>query len=377
VDDVVIVGGGVIGLATAWRSLERGLRVTVADPTPAGKASHVAAGMLTPVSELSYGEEAVLRLGLASRDRYPSFVAELEEVSGRSTGFRADGTLQVALDADDLAVLGELRRFQESVGVPAEALTARECRRLEPLLAPSVRGGLLAPADGSIDPRRLTAALLAAVERLGGTLVRRRATEVLTDGGRATGVRLDDGEPLHADQVVLAAGPWSQDLKGLPDGALPPVRPVKGQVVRLRGDVPFIGRSVRGLVRGSSVYLVPRADGEIVIGATQEELGFDTRVTAGGVWELLRDARELLPYVTELEFIEVEAGLRPGSPDNAPILGPSALPGLLLATGHYRNGVLLTPVTGDAMAESLATGAMPEIARPFSPARFNRETNTE
>jgi glycine oxidase len=377
VDDVVIVGGGVIGLATAWRSLERGLRVTVADPTPAGKASHVAAGMLTPVSELSYGEEAVLRLGLASRDRYPSFVAELEEVSGRSTGFRADGTLQVALDADDLAVLGELRRFQESVGVPAEALTGRECRRLEPLLAPSVRGGLLAPADGSIDPRRLTAALLAAVERLGGTLVRRRATEVLTDGGRATGVRLDDGEPLHADQVVLAAGPWSQDLKGLPDGALPPVRPVKGQVVRLRGDVPFIGRSVRGLVRGSSVYLVPRADGEIVIGATQEELGFDTRVTAGGVWELLRDARELLPYVTELEFIEVEAGLRPGSPDNAPILGPSALPGLLLATGHYRNGVLLTPVTGDAMAESLATGAMPEIARPFSPARFNRETNTE
>jgi glycine oxidase len=377
VDDVVIVGGGVIGLATAWRSLERGLRVTVADPTPAGKASHVAAGMLTPVSELSYGEEAVLRLGLASRDRYPSFVAELEEVSGRSTGFRADGTLQVALDADDLAVLDELRRFQESVGVPAEALTGRECRRLEPLLAPSVRGGLLAPADGSIDPRRLTAALLAAVERLGGTLVRRRATEVLTDGGRATGVRLDDGEPLHADQVVLAAGPWSQDLKGLPDGALPPVRPVKGQVVRLRGDVPFIGRSVRGLVRGSSVYLVPRADGEIVIGATQEELGFDTRVTAGGVWELLRDARELLPYVTELEFIEVEAGLRPGSPDNAPILGPSALPGLLLATGHYRNGVLLTPVTGDAMAESLATGAMPEIARPFSPARFNRETNTE
>jgi glycine oxidase len=256
VDDVVIVGGGVIGLATAWRSLERGLRVTVADPTPAGKASHVAAGMLTPVSELSYGEEAVLRLGLASRDRYPSFVAELEEVSGRSTGFRADGTLQVALDADDLAVLGELRRFQESVGVPAEALTGRECRRLEPLLAPSVRGGLLAPADGSIDPRRLTAALLAAVERLGGTLVRRRATEVLTDGGRATGVRLDDGEPLHADQVVLAAGPWSQDLKGLPDGALPPVRPVKGQVVRLRA----VHRPQRARSRARIVG-VPRAEG--------------------------------------------------------------------------------------------------------------------
>ncbi|HEY0537266.1 MAG TPA: glycine oxidase ThiO [Actinoallomurus sp.] len=375
--DVIIVGGGVIGLATAWRSLERGLRVTVADPEPASKASHVAAGMLTPVSELSYGEEALLRLGLASRERYPSFVAELEEVSGRQTGFRDDGTLQVALDSDDLAVLDELRRFQESLGIPAQALTGRECRRLEPMLAPSVRGGLLAPADGSIDPRRLTAALLAAVERLGGTLVRERVTEVLTEDGRATGVRLEGGEALHADQVVLAAGPWSQDIKGVPADVLPPVRPVKGQVVRLRGDTPFLGRSVRGLVRGSSVYLVPRADGEVVVGATQEEMGFDTRVTAGGVWELLRDARELLPGVTELEFVEVSAGLRPGSPDNAPVLGPSALPGLLLATGHFRGGVLLTPVTADVMAELLVTGEPPEVARPFSPARFERETSRE
>jgi glycine oxidase len=372
VDDVVVVGGGVIGLATAWRSLGRGLRVTVADPEPGSKASHVAAGMLTPVSELTYGEEALLRLGLASRDRYPSFVAELEEVSGLGTGFRGDGTLQVALDGDDLAVLEELRRFQESLGIPAEALTGRECRGLEPMLAPSVRGGLLAPADGSVDPRRLSAALLAAVERLGGTLVRERVTEVLTEDGRAAGVRLESGEVVRAGQVVVAAGPWSPDLKGVPDGVLPPVRPVKGQVVRLRSDTPFLGRCVRGLVRGSSVYLVPRHDGEIVVGATQEEMGFDTTVTAGGLWELLRDARELLPGVTELAFTEVNAGLRPGSPDNAPVLGASALPGLLLATGHFRNGVLLAPVTGDVMAEILATGTAPEVARPFSPGRFRR-----
>jgi glycine oxidase len=370
VDDVVIVGGGVIGLATAWRSLERGLRVTVADPQPASKASRVAAGMLAPVSELNYGEEALLHLGLASRDRYPSFVAELEEVSGRHTGFRDDGTLQVAFDSDDLAVLDELRRFQLSVGIPAETLTGRECRRLEPMLAPSVRGGLLAPADGSIDPRRLTAALLVAVERRGGVLVRERATELLTEDGRAAGVRLEGGGTVHAGQVVIAAGPWSQDIKGVPPGVLPPVRPVKGQVVRLRGDTRFLGRCVRGLVRGSSVYLVPRADGEIVVGATQEEMGFDTTVTAGGLWELLRDARELLPGVTELEFTEVSAGLRPGSPDNAPVLGATALPGLSLATGHFRNGVLLTPVTGDVMAEMLATGSVPEVARPFSPGRF-------
>ncbi|MCW2946037.1 MAG: glycine oxidase ThiO [Actinoallomurus sp.] len=368
--DVVIVGGGVIGLATAWQSLARGLRVTVVDPEPAGKASRVAAGMLTPVSELTYGEEPLLRLGLASRDRYPSFVAELEEISGRDTGYRGDGTLQVALDSDDLAVLGELRRFQESLGIATEALTGRECRKREPMLAPSVRGGLFAPDDGSIDPRRLSAALLAAVDRLGGTLVRDRAAEVLTEDGRATGVRLAGGDSLHAGQVVLAAGPWSHDLKGLPPDALPPVRPVKGQILRLRGTTPFLSRCVRGLVRGSSVYLVPRADGELVVGATQEEMGFDTTVTAGGLWELLRDARELLPGITELAFAEVSAGLRPGSPDNAPILGPSAVPGLLLATGHFRNGVLLTPVTADAMAEVLVTGDLPEVARPFSPGRF-------
>jgi glycine oxidase len=370
VQHVVIVGGGVIGLGTAWRSLARGIRVTVIDPEPASKASHVAAGMLAPVSELDYGEEELLRLGLASRDRYASFVAELEEVSGRDAGYRPDGVLQVALDSDDLAVLDDLRRFQESLGIATEALSGRECRRREPMLAPSARGGLFAPDDGSIDPRRLTAALLAAIDRLGGTLVRDRAIEILIEGGRATSVRLAGGDVLHAEQVVLAAGPWSHELKGLPPDVVPPVRPVKGQVVRLRTTAPFLSQCLRGLVRGSSVYLVPRADGEIVMGATQEEMGYDTTVTAGGLWELLRDAHELVPGITELAFAEVNAGLRPGSPDNAPLLGPSAVPGLLLATGHYRNGVLLTPVTADSMAETLATGEPPKIVQPFSPRRF-------
>jgi glycine oxidase len=367
---VVIVGGGVIGLATAWRSLARGMRVTVVDPEPAGKASHVSAGMLAPVGELNYGEEPLLRLGLASRARYGSFVAELEEVSGRETGYRADGILEVALDADDLAVLGDLRLFQDSLGVTSEVLTARECRAREPMLAPSVRGGLFAPDDGSVDPRRLAAALLAAIDRLGGTLIRDRAAELLVEDGEAAGVRVADGDTVRADQVVLAAGPWSPELKGLPPEAVPPVRPVKGQILRLRAVTPFLRRCVRGLVHGTSVYVVPRTDGEIVIGATQEEMGFDTTVTAGGLWELLRDARELLPGITELPFAEVSAGLRPGSPDNAPMLGRSALPGLLIACGHFRNGVLLAPVTADAMAEVLATGELPEIARPFSPGRF-------
>ncbi len=370
--EIVIVGAGVIGLATAWRTAAAaGGGVTLVDPSPASGASSVAAGMLTPVSELTYGEEPLLRLGLASRDRYGAFVAELEELTGRGTGYRTDGLLQVAFDADDLKYLDDLRRFQESLGIPAEALTGRESRRAEPMLAPGVRGGLLAPSDGSIDPRRLTAALLAACERTGVRLVRQRAARIVVEGDRAAGVGLDDGTVLRADKVLLAAGPWSGDLEGLPPGSVPPVRPVKGQVIRLRTRVPFLRRTTRGLVKGSSVYLVPRADGEIVLGATQEELGFDTRVTAGGLWELLRDARELLPGITELEFAEVTAGLRPGSPDNAPLMGPSALPGLLLGTGHFRNGVLLAPVSADVLSAMLLDRPVPEVAGPFAPDRFS------
>ncbi|MGI5168710.1 glycine oxidase ThiO [Spirillospora sp. CA-253888] len=370
--EIVIIGAGVVGLATAWRAAARGAAVTLVDPAPASGASTVAAGMLTPVSELTYGEEPLLRLGLASRERYGSFVAELEELTGLTTGYRTDGLLEVAFDADDLRHLEDVRRFQESLGIPTEALDRRECRRQEPMLAPGVRGGLLAPEDGSIDPRRLTGALLAAAGRLGVRLVRERAAAVVVERDTAVGVRLDGGAEIRADRVLLAAGPWSGDIAGLPPGLVPPVRPVKGQVLRLRTRVPFLRRTTRGLVRGSAIYLVPRADGEIVVGATQEEMGFDTRVTAGGLWELLRDARELLPGITELEFAEVSAGLRPGSPDNAPVMGPTALPGLVLGTGHFRNGVLLTPVSADVLAAALLDGAVPEVGRPFTPDRFEQ-----
>ncbi|WP_395107454.1 glycine oxidase ThiO [Actinomadura sp. SCN-SB] len=367
--EIAIIGAGVIGLATAWRAAARGAVVTLVDPEPGSGASAVAAGMLTPVSEVAYGEERLLALGLASRDRYGAFVAELEEETGLGTGYRADGILEVAFDADDLRYLDEVRRLQERWGIPTEALTGRECRKLEPMLAPGVRGGLLASEDGSVDPRRLAPALLAAAEKRGVRMVRRRATGVIVERDVAVGVRLEGGGEVRAERVLLAAGAWSGGLEGVPEEVLPPVRPVKGQVIRLRTAVPFLRRSTRGLVKGSSIYLVPRADGEIVVGATQEEMGFDTRVTAGGLWELLRDARELLPGITELEFAEVSAGLRPGSPDNAPLMGPTALPGLVVGTGHYRNGILLTPVSADILTEVLLDGTVPEVGRPFVPER--------
>jgi len=371
VEQVVVVGGGVIGLSIAWQCASRGLSVTVVDPAPGSGASYAAAGMLAPVTEAHYGEEPLLALNLAAARRYPSFAAELGEAAGMSAGYRDEGTLVVALDAGDRAVLDELHRYQQRLGLAARQLTSRECRRLEPMLAPAVRGGLFVEGDHSVDNRRLVAALLVAAERSTVAVRRERAVELLVADDRAVGVRTASGTQVRGD-VVLAAGCWSGELDGLPADVVPPVRPVKGQILRLRSPAaaPFLSRTVRGVVKGGGVYLVPRADGEIVVGATVEEQGYDARVTAGGVWELLRDARELLPGITELELVETYAGLRPGTPDNAPLIGPTALPGLVLATGHYRNGILLAPVTADAVADLLVTGVLPEAVTPFSPGRF-------
>ncbi|MET8559827.1 glycine oxidase ThiO [Streptomyces flaveolus] len=371
--DVLVIGGGIIGLVTAWRAAQRGLATAVVDPEPGGGAARVAAGMLAAVTELHYGEETLLALNLESARRYPAFAAELTELTGHDLGYRRCGTLAVALDADDRAHLRELHALQQRSGLASEWLSGRECRRLEPMLAPGVRGGLRVDGDHQIDPRRLAAALVAACERAGVVFHRAWAQRLDVVRDRAGGVTTADGTPLRADRVVLAAGSLSGRLAGVPDELLPPVRPVKGQVLRLtvpRRYAPFLSRTVRAVVRGSQVYLVPRENGELVVGATSEELGWDTTVTAGGVYELLRDAHELVPGITELPLTETRAGLRPGSPDNAPLLGPSGLAGLLLATGHYRNGVLLTPVTGDVLAHTLVTGELPEEARPFTPRRF-------
>ncbi|MBB5076968.1 glycine oxidase ThiO [Nonomuraea endophytica] len=373
----VIVGGGVVGLSVAWRLARSGLPVAVVDPAPASGATHAAAGMLAPVSEVTFTEEPLLRLGAASLARWPAFAAELTADAGLGPGaldYRTDGTLDVAFGADDLAVLEETAGFMEKLGLRVERLSGRECRRLEPMLAPSVRGGLLAPDDAWVDPRRVASALLAALERLGVPIVRARVRELLRGDEGVQGVRLRPGdadggpspadggpfpEELLAERVVLAAGAWSGAL------AQVPVRPVKGQILRLRSPQPLLGRCVRGTVHGQPVYLVPRGDGELVVGATQEELGFDTRVTAGGVYELLRDARELVPGVTELELAEVVAGLRPGTPDNLPLVGPGGERGLLVATGHHRGGVLLAPLTA-----AVLMGEEGELASLCSPGRF-------
>ena len=371
--DVVIAGGGPIGLSIAWRCAQRGLTVAVADATDGGGAWQAAAGMLAPITEAAYGEEQLLRLCRASLAQYPSFVDELQTASGVDLALRTSGTLQVGFDADDMRALDDLHRFHQELGLPAERLTAGEARRLEPSLTPRVRGAVRVPSDHSVDARALREALDIAAERAGVRLERSRVTELLVDAGRATGLRLANGATLAGAAVVIALGARSGSLPGLPPL---PVRPVKGQILRLHGiqrlhgAAGLLGGTVRALVRGHSVYLVPLRTDELIIGATVEDKGFDGAVTAGGVHELLRDALEVVPGVSELELAESLVRFRPGTPDNAPLLGATELPGLVLATGHYRNGVLLTPATADAIATLLADGALPEVAAGFGVQRF-------
>jgi glycine oxidase len=371
--DVIVVGGGVIGLAVAWRCAQRGLGVAVVDPAPGSGASRTAAGMLAPVTELHYEGAELLALNVESARRYPDFAAELTTTTGIDIGYRECGTVQVAWDAADLAELRALHEFQATLGVASRLLTGGELRDAEPALAAGLPGGLYAAGDHQVDNRRLHAALLAAAATAGVELIEDRVAEVEIRGDAVAGALLAGGARMAAGTVVIAAGAWSRQIGGLPPAAAPLVRPVKGQTVRLRGPADLLRHVVRGAVRGSPVYLVPRADGEIVLGASSEEAGFDTRPRAGAVYELLRNAQTLVPELGEVEFVEVSTGLRPGSPDNAPLLGPGALQGLVLATGHYRNGILLAPVTGDEIATLLVDGRVTPAIAAFDPRRDRTE----
>jgi glycine oxidase len=367
--DVVVIGGGVIGLAVAWRSAQAGMAVTVCDPQPGSGASWAAAGMLAAVTEASYGEQELLTLNLDSTRRWPIFAAELAEASSLDFGYLECGTVVVARDTDDWQVLSDLVAFQRALGLQVESLRSRELRALEPGLAPNIRGGIYVPGDHQVDNRALLSALRVACDRARVEFRPARVLGLLVMADQVTGVRLDDGSHLATETVVLAAGCWSGRLEGVDPAALPPVRPVKGQLLRLRGSAA--ARLSTRNVRGLDVYVVTRPDGRVVVGATVEEQGFDLTPTAGAVHDLLRDARDLLPGIAELDFVEVTVGLRPGSPDNAPLLGPMAgVDGLICATGHYRNGVLLVPVTADLVAELLETGKLPEQAAAFAPSRF-------
>jgi glycine oxidase len=375
--DVIVVGGGVIGTAIAWRAAVAGRTVTLIDPGTDDKASLVAAGMLGPVSESVFGEQDLLALNLHAIDRFPAFNAELEAASGQRTGLRTEGTLAVAYDSGDLAALDRLTEFRHSIGLKAERLDARACRKLEPFLAPSTRGGVLATGDLSVDNRRYLAALQTAAAGAGVRTVVGQVTDVAPGlvRFRAGPGDVAAGEPteMSAAHVVVAAGWGTARIEGLPDPVRKAIRPVKGQILRLRhpGNLPpIISHTVRAIVQGRDIYLVPRADGEVVVGATQEERD-DRDITAGAVHDLLRDAMTAVPAISELILAEASAGRRPGTSDNGPILGSIAAAGqLIVAAGHFRNGVLLSAVTADAVAALLADGQPHQAWTPFNPGRL-------
>ena len=350
--DAVIVGAGVIGLACAWRAARRGLDVVVVErDRPGAGASNVAAGMLAPVGEATWGEDRLLDLALASHRLWPEFASELAAAAGSDVGYLTPGSVHVALDRDEHAELRRRFELMRSLELDAAWFGPSECRRLEPGLAPVVTGGVHAPHEAAADPRALTRALALAFERAGGRIVLGEVTAAIRDGARLTGVRTSEGEELRGGRIVLAAGAWSA-AKWLPEEARPPIRPVKGQILTLVG--PASEPVCERIVVTERVYVVPRGDGRLIVGATVEERGFDTRVTAGGVNELLREAYRVLPEIAELELAEAIAGLRPGTPDNVPLLGEGGIDGLVLATGHFRNGILLAPITAERIADLLA-----------------------
>ncbi len=367
---VAIIGAGVIGLSIGWRLAQAGCRVAVFDRGPAGRgASWAAAGMLAAGIEAEPGEEALYALNRRSQELWPGFAAELQDASGIDIGLRQEGTLWAALTRDDAAQLRFHHDFQRKLGIKLEWLSGAEARRREPYLHPSIPAAVFSPDDHQVDNRLLVQALAVAFAHAGGRLRENRAVTALdVAGGRVTGLRLgDEREP--ADLVVLAAGAWSPGLAGLPEAARPPVRPIKGQMLALAMDpaAPLL----RHVLWSGRAYLVPRRDGRLIVGGTTEERGFDARLTAGGMLALLEGAWRAVPGVAELELVESWAGFRPGSRDDAPVLGPSGVEGLVFATGHHRNGILLTPVTADAVSRTILSGETDPAIRDFSLSRFH------
>jgi len=365
----VIIGAGVIGLGIAWRLAQAGCPVAVFDRAEAGRgASWAAAGMLAAAVETEPGEEALLALTLESQRMWPDFATELEAASGISVGYRDEGTIVVALTRDDAEQLRFTYDFQKSLGLDLEWLSGAATRRREPHLRPGVSGAVFSPRDHQVDNRRLTLALVTAARKAGAVLYEHDPVrEVESAGGRITAVATERRRE-HADVIVLAAGAWSREIAGIPTANLPPVRPIKGQMLALSMDPanPLL-HHVIWLPRG---YLVPRRDGRLVVGGTVEERGFDDRITAGGLLALIEGAWRAVPGIEELPVAETWVGFRPGSRDDAPMLGPSGIDGLVLATGHHRNGILLTPLTAEAVSTYVLTGRLPEAARPFTPERF-------
>jgi glycine oxidase len=365
---VIVVGAGVVGLSVAFKLASHGLEVTVVDPFPGRGASFVAAGMIAPVTEAAYGEESLVELSIAAGQCWTGFAQLLASRTNYDIGLEHAGTLTVARDSNDRAQLRSLVPLYTSLGLKAIWQSSQEIREMEPLLSPAARGGFAALDDIQVDNRRLLSALFDALANLGTTFTRERVTAIIIKDARIHGVKTESGE-IFTDHVVICAGLESGSIDGLPEIDRPILRPVKGQILRLaqRNPALRLRHSVRALTGGRAIYCVPRTSGQVVVGATMEEKGRSLEPTAGGVQQLLADAIAIVPSLFEAELQHVDVGLRPATVDNAPIIGESGTRGLMYAAGHYRHGVLFSPITADAIYSVITTGALPLLLEPFAP----------
>ena len=374
--NILIIGGGVIGLGIGWQLAKAGAAVTIHERSQAGRgASWAAAGMLGPIAEAHIDELDLLKLSNQSLTRYPEWVDELEAETKTPIGYRAEGTLIIGIEPDDTDQLRHTYTLQQELGLNVEWLSGREAREIEGALSPYVTAAIRCETDHQVDNRLMAQALQRAYQGRGGVLHQDSTVErIVIENGTATGVQTQDGFQ-GADVLILAAGCWSGQIRGLPDTIIPPVRPVKGQMLALQMREGITIKNVIRTVKARypmPVYLVPRTDGRLIVGATTEEMGFDTHLTVGGISELLRGACEAVPDVYELPLIETWTGLRPGSSDNAPILGKTPVENLIYATGHYRNGILLTPITAYEISKLILTGETSETIAPFQLDRFSK-----
>ncbi|MCX8500965.1 MAG: glycine oxidase ThiO [Alphaproteobacteria bacterium] len=363
--ETAIIGGGVIGLSIGWRLAQAGQRVVIVERGKTGMgASHAAAGMLAAGVEVEPTEGVLWQLNRRSQQLWPDFARELEAASRMAIHYRREGTLSVALSSDDLRRLQQVFEFQRGHGVNLEWLSAAFCREREPALSSQIKGGIFSPADHQVDNRLLAQALRQAFLTAGGQLIEDREARLVESNQRITGIDCGAAEPITATHTLLAGGAWSGRVAGLPNGVTVPIRPIKGQMLAVESDLPA---PIASVVWSPTVYLVPRENGRLLIGATVEEAGFDPRLSFGGIFGLMEGAWRVLPALEEAKISEFWSGFRPGSPDDAPMLG-EIFPGLILASGHHRNGILLTPITAALISEHILNGTV--LPEAFLPHRF-------
>ncbi len=369
-DKIIIIGAGTIGLSIGWRLARRGAEVVIFERGAAGRAtSWLAAGMLAPDAEIGFEEAELYQFNRESARRWPRFAEELENDSGLKVDLRTDGTLIVADDRDAAEALRRRYQFMREKGLAVEWLSGTEALDLEPFVAPRLAAAVHSPRDYQVDNRLLVDALAEAFRRSGGDLREHAPVRAIEVDAETPHVILENGERASGSAVVVAAGAWSRSIEGLGPENRPPIRPVKGQMLELLIERPF---DLRHVVRGPDAYLAPKSNGRLLVGATSEEMGFDERVTAGGLYHLLESAWEIVPGIYDLPVVDSWAGLRPASRDHLPIIGYGDAPGVVMATGFFRHGILLTPVTSEEVARLLLDKETSDWIGPFSPRRFEQ-----